>query len=345
MTNIAFVYTEYQQNILFAVCEQENIEIDILFVRKDIPLHKNADRYMHKVIYYEDNSFSWRSIGKYYQEYMKTMAPHIDNSSEYRIFTWSMVNPMSRYAINLTQCKNIDFIEDGSGSYAKWGFNNYNSGFKTFAVSSFIFLFTNIFSKSMMPLNHSYVSGWSLFDGCYPDFNINKNLIEHHYFQKAMMGSMQEKDDVSLEKGSMVFIQQPYVEMTILNEDEYIRIHTEAVVKMKKHSLNNRLTIIWKLHPRTDIDDEVRRVKKIKAQTDVEFEIIKEKWNMEYLAYINRENKIQYFSLGSSSLYVISALVSESTSVFLIENEALKQKLPAQVQINEFYKSIGIGLI
>ena len=79
--------------------------------------------------------------------------------------------------------------------------------------------------------------------------------------------------------------------------------------------------------------------------TDLEFEIMKERKNMEHVAYVNRENEIQYFSLGSSSLYVILALVPESTSVSLIENDALQQKLSTQVQINKLYNSIGIKIV
>ena len=341
--NIAFVYTEYQQNILFAICSQEKIQLDVIFVRNNIAMHHDIHNFAKKVILFEDIPYSWRSIKKYYQEYTLKILPEIDLNEHFVVFSWSIEHPSVRLLLNKLSQKKIYMLEDGTGSYLKRGM--FQLGMKHFLATAFISFLVDIISVKIKPYSKKNFIGWSLYDNCFPDFNIKKSLIEHQYFQKSMMGLIENNEIIDLEKGSIVFIQQPYVEMTILNEEEYIKIHTEAVMKMKKYMPDNSMKIMWKLHPRTNIEDENKRVEKIEMYTDIKLKVMKERQNMEHVAYVNRENEIQYFSLGSSSLYVILALVPESTSVSLIENETLKQKLPIQRQVNTFYKSIGIKLI
>ena len=234
MTNIAFVSTEYQQHILASICLQEKIAIDMLFLKKGILLHTYMNKYIHKIIYYEDNPFSWRSINKYYQEYMKTIAPYIDNSDEYRIFTWSIINPLSRYAINFTQCNDINLIEDGSGSYARWGFNNYRLGIKTFIISTVILSMINILSKSIVPLKNIHISGWALFSECYPDYDINKKLITHQSFLQVIEKSLNTTlKEINIGRDSVVFITSAYVEYSLLNEEEFFDLLSLLMPKRK----------------------------------------------------------------------------------------------------------------
>lgn len=343
MKKIAFVYTEYQQNILFAICLQEKIQLDVVFVRKNISMHHDIYNFSKKVILIEDIPFSWRLIGKYYKEYKNIILPEINPNESHLIISWSIENPLVRLVLNALKKKKIYLLEDGAGSYVKRGF--FQLGIKHSLVTIFIDSLIDIMSFKVKPYNRKSFVGWSLYGNCFPDFNIEKNIIDHKYFQQAIIGSIENNEIIDLEKGSIVFIQQPYVEMAILNEEEYIKIHTEAVMQMKKYVLDNSMKIIWKLHPRTIIDDENRRIEEIEIQTGVKLEIMKERCNMEHVAYVNKENRLRYFSLGSSSLYVILALLPESTFVFLIENQTLKQKLSTQEQVNTIYKSIGIELI
>lgn len=343
MNKIAFVYTEYQQNILFAICLQENIQLDVIFVRNNISMHHDIGNFVKKVILIEDIPFSWRSIRRYYREYKNIIFPEINPKESYLIFSWSIENPLVRLVLNRLKKKKIYLFEDGAGSYVQRGY--FNLAIKDFIVTAFIDLIIDLISFKIKPYNRKHFTGWSLYANCFPDFNIEKKIIGHQYFQEVMLGSIHDNEIIALQKGSVVFIQQPYVEMTILNEEEYIQVHIDAVMKMKKYILDNNFKIIWKLHPRTNLDDEHRRMKIVSKHTGVQFEIIKERWNMEHIAYINREVKIQYFSLGSSSLYVILSLIPKSTSIFLIENEILIQKLSKQDQVNKLYNIIGIKLI
>ncbi len=343
MKNIAFVYTEYQQNILFAICLQEKIQLDVIFVRNNITMHHDIHNFAKKIIIIEDIPFSWRLTGRYYREYKETILPEINPEESYLIFSWSIENPLVRLALNGLKKKNIYLLEDGAGSYVKRGL--FQLGIKHFLVTAFIDFLIDIISFKVKSYSRKSFVGWSLYANCFPDFKIEKKIIEHKYFQQAMMGLIENNEMIDLKKDSMVFIQQPYVEMTILNEEEYIKIHTEAVMKIKKYMPDDSMKIIWKLHPRTNIEDENRRGEKIEIHTGIKLEIMKERCNMEHVAYVNRENAIRYFSLGSSSLYVILALIPKTASIFLIENETLKQKLSTQEQVNEFYRSIGIGLV
>ena len=346
--NIAFVYTAYQQNVLFSICLQENIYIETLFIRKNISLHKNSKQFVNKVVYYEDIPFSWRSIRKFYLEYKRTIAPHLDIKDNYRIFSWSKGNPLCRYAINLTHCKQIDLFEDGTGSYMDLGFNNYGLGVKTFVISSFIFLSTSILSRSMIPLRSSNIIGWSLFDNAYPNLRIVKRQIEHKYFQEIVENVLKMENitiNIDLNRESVIFITSLWVEFGLLSNEEFIQVMIESVEKIRQHRKGVLDTIYWKLHPRTNIEDEKKRLSVIGKITNVHFEILQSDSNIEFIALDNREKALQYYSLGSSSLYVIKALVPKETLIFLIESDLLVKKLKSQTQLTQLYKSTGIKML
>lgn len=346
MKNIAFVYTEYQQNILFAICLQTGVKIDTLFIRNNIAIHSNATMYVDAIVRFEDIPFSWRQVGKYYQEYKKTVSPYIHTGEAYRIFTWSLTNPVVRYAINFSRCKQIALFEDGSGSYVKWGSFNRNYGHKTFLVSLFVFSFTNVLSMSLLPLKKSNMVGWSLFENCYPDLNIQNNLISHSYFQKIIWDALnKENTHCEIENNAIVFINSPYVEFSILSEKEYESALIDTVEKIISHTSSRSDTIYWKLHPRTNREKEKSRLENIARITGVTCQIIEANESMESFALKNQDKQTEYYSLGSSALYVIKALVNENTSVYLIENDTLKSKLGLQEALIGVYKTIGIGVL
>ena len=54
---------------------------------------------------------------------------------------------------------------------------------------------------------------------------------------------------------------------------------------------------------------------------------------------------LRYYSLGSSSLYVIKVLVPRETTVCLVENEDLNSKIATQSGLNKLYRLIGIEII
>jgi len=345
MKNIAFVFTEYQQNILFAICLQKNTHIDILFIRKNIALHHNVNKFTGKIIYFKDTPFSWRSVWKYYRVYRETIHPVLDNKEDYLVFTWSLDNPIVKHTINSFKTTTIHLFEDGSGSYVRWGFYNYNLGFKTFIVSSFIFLSTNLLSFRFRPLNRSSIKGYSLFDNSFPDLNIEKELITHQNFQKIIENSVAKCGDIfEFNNESIVFITSPYVEFGILNENEYIEVIIKSIEKIyQKNKVVKK--VYWKVHPRTNVENEKSRLRSVEETTNIDFEIVYADFNIELIAFANRQNKIQYYSLGSTSLYVIKALVSDDSEVYLLESELLKGKLTTQFQLSQLYKSIGVKII
>jgi len=341
MKKIAFVYTEYQQNILLAICLQQQIRLDMVFIRNNINVHKKLHQFSKKVLEFDDIPYSWKTIFKFYNEYRSIVHSTLNIHEAYMIFTWSIEHPMVRFAINNLEDKQIHLLEDGTGSYLKDDirYKGWHHLLLTRVISSIV----DIMSFQILPYDKVHLEGWSLYDNCFPSFQIKHNLLDHSYFQRSMMNFSNNDQVVQLKKGSIVFIQQPYVEMNILSDEEYIHIHIEALAKIKKRSAND--TIIWKLHPRTCIEKEYKRIDQIKKRSDIEFQIVHSQGNMEQIAYNNVENRIQYFSLGSSSLYVILALLPNAKNIYLIESEILKKKLYTQIEINDLYRSIGIELI
>ena len=346
MKNIAFIGTEYQQNILFAICSQESIHIDVLFLRENISLHADIDRYVEKIVYFENIPFSWRSIGKYYHTYHETIAPNLNREEVYRIFVWSLYNPLSRYAINYHTVKSICWIDEGSASYASVWPYNYSSGPKDFLASAFIFSATNILSLTFEPINRSNIESWTLFGNSYPNYTFKKNIIDHTIFQHIIKDNMSGGSAVpNINKGSAVFISSAYVEYGILNEDEFVETIIDAVDKMKSCADTEIDRVYWKSHPRSNERDERVRLGSIASKTKVDFELLPNDISMEAIALENHENELRYYSLGSSSLYVIKALVYENTEVCLVESDILNRKSAGQVQMNMVFKSMGIKTI
>ena len=345
MKNIAFVGTEYQQNILFSICLQNNITIDTLFLREDISIQKGVDRYVRDVIYFKNISFSWRSMKKYYQTYQEKIAPNLSKKEEYRVFVWSLYNPLSRYAINFHNVSSIYWIDEGTASYMNLWPYNYRSGWKDFFVSTLVFSATNILSFNLKHLDQSLIESWTLFDNAYPNYNFEKHTINHEFFVKVLEESLDNEKIVDFEIGSIVFIQSAYLEVGLLSEEEYMKVHVEAIEKIKKYHENNDIKLYWSLHPKTNIKNEIRRVKKLERLTNISISLIQDNTNIEITAMKNREKKIEYFSLGSSALYVIKAISTKNTTVCLVEIEDLCRKIATQSQLNRLYKSMDIEII
>lgn len=346
MKNIAFIGTEYQQNILFSICLQKSIEIEILFLREGIPLHKNAGIYVQKVVYFENIPFSWRSIKRYYQAYQKIIAPELSEKENYRVFIWSLHNPLSRYTINFYNIASIYWIDEGSASYASVWPYNYKSGLKSFLASACVYIGTSIFSFSLKPLSNSLIESWTLFSNAYPDYDFQKNIIDHHCYQQITRDSLESKiEKLDIDSREVVFITSAYVEYGILSEDEFVQIMIDALGKLKEFKNVDLNHIYWKLHPRTNIESEEIRLGKISEATKAYFEILPYDSTIEAIVFANQEKNLQYYSLGSSSLYVIKALAHNETTVCLIENEVLKKKVATQSQLNIFYRTIGIETV
>ncbi|MGB9735987.1 MAG: polysialyltransferase family glycosyltransferase [bacterium] len=346
MKTIAFVNSEYQQNILFAICLQEGIKCDIVFIRKNIVVHKAIQEFARDVVLFDLIPFSWRSITRYYNAYKDIILPHINLRDKYRVFTWTLTDyPVIRLLLNNLKDKEICLFEDGAGSYHKRGFLNINLGTKDFLVTAVILIALRGLSRKIKVRNPKQMTGFSLYPNCFPDYKIINKNIDHKYFQKVVMNYMGADKAVNIKKGSKIFIQQAYIEQNILNEEEYIKIHAEALTKIKKLFLNDHEEVIWKLHPWTSIEDESRRVEKISTLTGVDIQVFKERINVEYLACFNRGNNIKYFSLGSASLYVIHALLNDYASVFFIENKTLEKRVPLLKKIKNHFNSIGIKIV
>lgn len=344
-TNIAFVWTEFQQSVLLALCLQEKIHINVVFLRNNLSLHPLLEQYTDKIIFLDDIPFSTRSITKFYREYEKKIFHELEGIKEYNVFGWSLNTPFTRYAINSSHCKAINLFEDGTESYGNWGLCNLSLGFKVFLTTCIIFMSTRILSERKKSLDMGLVKSWTLFDNAFPRLKIERKKISHDYFRRLISMSYDDDYPVQLEENGIIFLQSAYIESNLLNEKEYLDMHIDAVEKIKNKKRTSNIKIIWKVHPRTNIDKEMKRVEDIAKVTGVEIEIMKERMNIEFMVVSNLDKGIKYYSLGSTALYTIAALTSKVSDVFLIENSMLMQKFPLQRDLNKLFVSFGIEAI
>ena len=343
--SIAFLCTEYQQNILFSICLQQNIKIDILFLREDIQQLSLINNYAKEIVIVKNISYQLQSLNKFYDEFHNDIKPKLDKNSYYDVYTWSYEYPTTQLLLHKFNTLNIFLIEDGVGAYMNQGILNFRQGSKHCIFTFIMSLFIKILSLNLKLMNKKHYTGWSLFEGCYPLLNIQNNLIEHKNFSKIICSGYQNNDTVNIQDNSVVFIQQAFVEETIFSESEYIKIHVNIINRIKNDFLKNYKILLWNLHPRTNTEDEVRRTNIISKKTGVMIRHMKSDLNIEYIAHMNKNKYIKYCSICSTSLYVIKAIVEKENSVFLIEDNAVEKKIPEQVQINKLFIGMGIRTI
>jgi len=330
MKNIAFLYTEYQQNILFSICEQENIKFDIIFIKDNIKINKYINLYTKEVIVYKNIHYKVSNILNYYNEFNANIKKHLKKNDKYLIFTWSIENPIVRFSLLYLKDYEVNLIEDGTGSYIDWQ-DNKLLGIKSFIAISLIKLLTNVFSLSKNKIKNKVTKGWSLFRNSFPEFDIKKNIIQKKYFIKVINTQSETcKNNIELKDNSLVFISSPYVEVGLLKEEEYLEILLSNLKKIKKVDY-----FYWKPHPRISLKKEQQRINFINNKLNINFHLININTNIELIAYMNRYKKIIYTSLGSTSLYVLKALNIDN--ILLLEVKWEKKIL---LEVNNFLKKI-----
>ncbi|EDM22822.1 polysialyltransferase family glycosyltransferase, partial [Caminibacter mediatlanticus] len=333
---IGFVFTEYQQNILLALLLQMNHKLDILFIRNNIKINKKLTRYANKIIIFNDIPYSIKNVLKFIREY-KRIKTVLSSKEINNFYSWSFESPIVRSIMVNFNIKNFYLLEDGIGSYV-------NRKIKDLNLREYLYIL--LMNKIIDILNFrikkklwKFIIGCSLYNECFPYIKkLNqKIIIDKNSFINAI--SVEKK--VYLINNSSLFIQQPFVEMGILTNEEYINIHIEGLNKIKKLGIKN---IYWKLHPRTDISEEKIRLKKINKAFNNFFniEIIQDKLNIEELVLLNGKKNIKYFSYYSSSLYVIKKILDSEDDVSYIYNDYFFNKYYPYRKILYLFETLGI---
>jgi hypothetical protein len=338
MKNIGFIYTEFQYNILAAICQQENIKLDHLFIRKGLNINLLYLKHFTKSYsFYENTSMGFFNIPQFYKIFKKDLAPFLNKEDKYNVFTWSVDNPVVNPIINYVykHCKidKINIFEDGTGSYILKKRNFKNKLF-LFIYKLFVFFhYPDLRKKHNIP-----ITGWSLIKNSFPYLKLKNNkIIDVHNYKNVLLKQMPSQIPI-LENNSNILITSPFVEYNILSEIEYLKALETSIKNIQKSdSFNNRIYI--KPHPRNNINKLKTMLDQINKNNNIKYIFIDNKQNIEFLALKNEGVKINYFSNGSSSLYVIKTLQLKNASVYLIKNNILEKSLK---QLYAFYRNIEI---
>lgn len=341
MIRIAFVHTEYQQNILFALCLQEKIIIDYLIIRENTLLNKDVSKYVKKVIYYNYHTYTLKNINDYYIDFIKKNISPIVIKQDIIFYTWTLLHPLVRLSIQESNSYKINIFEDGSGSYIKWGKLNYTNLKSTFLL----FIIASILSKKIRILREKKIISWSFFNNSYPDNNYINKKISPPSFEEVLLKSIKSHKVIELEDNSIVFITSPYVEDRILTTSQYIESFTKSIEKIMIDSATKRKHIYLKLHPRNHKTKEKERVLEVEKLLKIEIEILEDDSNIELIAIQNKTKQIKYYSIGSTALYILKILTLSRNSTILIKDENLLRNFDFQRQLVKVYKKIGIKTI
>jgi len=340
MRYLGFAITVYQQNILHAVCLQKKIKLDILFLSKSCTVAPGVVEIADKIVFFHDKPFSWRSIIQYRQEFKNTIVPELEDTEHYHMLTWSHLHPIARYTINTYNISTIVLFEEGSGSYLKWGIYNSLLGPKTFLASSVVFLATHLISRSFKPLPRKQMEAWALLEHAFPDLAIPKMIIDNNIFCSVMSKNDGTVDN-AIDQGASIFITSSYVEFKAMSEEEYVEAMVQAVERIKSTRTDKLEKLLWKTHPRTNMENEATRISTIARATGVSIEFLLPSKNIEYFAAAHVDRLLYYYSIGSTSLYVIKALAPITAKTYLVKSPQM-MKLRSTGPLYSFLASVGV---
>jgi hypothetical protein len=272
------------------------------------------------------------NIPQFYKIFKKDLAPFLNKKDRYNVFTWSVDNPVVNYFIELYSIKLINVFEDGTGSYILREIK-FKEKIYFLINQAFVFYKTFKLKNKKIP-----ITGWSLFENCFPYLKLkNTKIIDVHNYKYVLLKQMPSQITI-LENNSNILITSPFAEFNILSESEYLKTLETSIKKIQKSdNFNNRIYI--KPHPRNNINKLKTMLDQINKNNNIKYIFIDDKHNIEFLALKNEGVKINYFSNGSSSLYVIKTLQLKNASVYLIKNTILEKSLK---QLYAFYRSIEI---
>jgi hypothetical protein len=333
MNNIAFVYTEFQQEILASICLQNKIKIDFLFVRKSIRINQILKLfYVKKVFLFEGLDYNSKNIFNFFLEYKKAIKPNIDNLKHYNLYTWSINNPIILSFIKSNNIRNINIFEDGTGSYIPRRYTLKEKLLQLITNTIISFSSYNFLKKK------HFIIGWSLYKDCHPLISLNKKvIINKEKFKTIIKQDISNHKISTIKNNSSVIITSPFVEFNVINEDEYFESFSEMILKI--HRLTQNTIFYIKPHPRNNILFLNKMISKVTNNNNLKFTILDNSTNIELLAVYNENLNIDYFSIGSSALYVIKALQLKNASTYLIKNDILPKSFN---KLYTFYKNIGI---
>ncbi|BAO43683.1 polysialyltransferase family glycosyltransferase [Thiolapillus brandeum] len=341
--NIGFAITEYQQIVLGAVCRQEKLRFECIFVRENIRLNPALCQSADTVVTLRDIPYSWRSLPEYKREYEDVVRPHFIGGNEYLLFAHSIEHPLIKLAVKTLPSICVELIEEGVGSYVSWGRGFSNGDIRTrmsvFMIATGLLLYGGYGRIPTQRLK----GGWSLYPNCFPDYPVESRHIRKEIFRETLEGFAPPGERIMFPKNSVVFIQQPYVEMGILDEATYIAIHEQAMASLKRISEQEN-EVIWMLHPRTHCEEEKQRLSKMTIDS-TNIKVLQPSQGIEQVALSNKGNEIVYLSFGSSALYTLSLLIDKPDRLFQLENMVLKKLLPVQQEVNRFYRELGVPLL
>ncbi len=341
--NIAFAMTEYQQLVLETICRQESMRFQKLFLRRGIKEMAGIAAAADEIIAVPDIPFSWRALGKYRKAFLNMVHPHLPANEACTLYTHSVENPYTRLVTAALGRVRVELIEEGVGSYMAWGRKGDRRDLRArlsgLAISSGL---RALGGHARIP-RHLLSGGWSLFPHCFPGYPVTARLLSRERFAETLEHSLDDKAPAErLPRHSVVFIQQPFVEMGILDTRSYVDIHGRILGRLKRMADEEGADLYWALHPRTDREQETGRLRQMGFDDSKTVSVVDYRVSVESIALANRDRDITYVSLASSALYTLFALLGEQGKLFRISDSILEQKHPIQKQVGSFLSNIGI---
>ena len=348
MQNVAFVWTEFQQNILNAILLQDQRQIDVLFIRKGIGEFSNLVNSSKRVVNLHDTACSYRNSRVLRREIQTNVKPYLSKEQSVRVYSWTVDHPYVRSVIFDASCEELHLFEDGTGSYVDFGWFNHKLGVK--ALLSKLALHASLhehgaFSRYPTDLP---IYGWSLFPGAYPRIpTIRKELFHQEYRNSiSLMDGESDSAAPQIPDGSIFYIPSPYADCNLVSDEEEVEMHSQALsLLVEDGDIAYGATIYWKPHPRANPERERERIKCIEGRSGLCVKVVEGNVGMESIALKNKNIELSFFSLASSALYGISALGIDNHRVCAVRLKELTNRFPHIVSLYDFFDKAKIRII
>lgn len=344
---VAFVWTEFQENVLLSLMRAQGIErFDLLLLRGKIAAASRIARFAERVVVLPDLGICWRNVRKIRREVAALVDPVIP-VQEYEVWVSNYALPYSRRLIFNRRCSRIHIFEEGCGCYVDAGWLCSVYGIRH-ALAVLLFQLSYLGyggGINLLPLGKEK-EAWGFFPGCFPSLKVPKRLIEHRFLEQVLEESVLDCSlRFSIEPGAALYLPLPFADTSFLDEETDYRINRETISGFLKENPAVK-KLVWKPHPRAIMSNESARIERLSREFGIEIECVTERVNFEnFILLASYQPPLQVFSSMSSSLFVAKALEHRGVQPVSVVSKTLLPLEKVSPQVYRFFDRIGMAII
>ena len=344
---VAIVWTELQQVMLCALVKQANWSVRLIFVRDGIRVLATTQNLGAQIVRVPNLSYSANDIPRYRDAARRIIDPLLATQQKsYRCLTWTTEHPLSKAIVRQPACGAISFFEDGTGSYVDWGTAGWRHGIKYVVTKAWINLASALEVGARVMHRPKDVEFWSLFPDPAPGKRIPRRALASSSFRLALEETlMSESHPPKLVEGSVVYLPSPYADCNLMNDEEEIAVHADALLRVFREYEKHQPPIFWKSHPRADVDREEARIREVQRRVSRKINVIRSPLNIEQVLIANEEIPLTVISVASSAVYTLAAIKLRNHELICVDSPLLRRHFSQATRLYRFFAKIGVKVL